>query len=360
MTGSSRRRGQPFAGLLLPAARGPAIACVVFALLLLLQVPAVAFAAQPPGINLERYDYPYPVSYLELVVQGQSLRMAYMDVRPQRANGTTVLLLHGKNFCAAYWGRTAADLARRGYRVVIPDQIGFCKSSKPAHFHYTFQQLAANTRALLDSLKISKVTVLGHSMGGMLATRFALMYPALAEQLVLVNPIGLEDWKLKVPWQSIDRWYQRELAKTGEKVRAYQLRNYYDGKWRPEYDPWADLLAGMIASEGYERLAWNQALTYDMIFTQPVCYEFDQIRSQTLLIIGQRDRTALGKQLVSKKIRATMGNYPALGRKTAAAIPAATLVELDDVGHLPHIEAYERFIDPLLKFLAGAGSHRQP
>ncbi|UCE90166.1 MAG: alpha/beta hydrolase [Pseudomonadota bacterium] len=322
--------------------------------LLLLLAPAV-FGAKPLGIDLERYEYPYPVKHLELDIQRQRLRMAYMDVRPAKPNGSVVLLLHGKNFCGAYWGRLASDLTARGHRVVIPDQIGFCKSSKPAHFHYTFQQLAANTRVLLDVLQVSKVTVLGHSMGGMLATRFVLMYPDLVNQLVLVNPIGLEDWKLKVPYQTVDAWYKRELSKTGEKLRAYQLKNYYDGKWRPEYDPWVDLLAGMIASPGYERLAWNQALTYDMIFTQPVCYEFDQIRTRALLIIGQRDRTALGKQFVSNTVRATMGDYPALGRKTAAAIPRATLVELDDVGHLPHIEAYDQFIGPLLRFLAEAG-----
>ena len=92
-------------------------------------------------------------------------------------------------------------------------------------------------------------------------------------------------------------------------------------------------------------------LTYDMIFTQPVCYEFKNIKAPTLLIIGQRDRTALGKPLVSEEVRKTMGNYPELGRKTHEAIKTSRLVELDNVGHLPHIEAFNRFIEPLIKFL---------
>lgn len=47
--------------------------------------------------------------------------------------------------------------------------------------------------ALLNELDVSSARVMGHSMGGMLATRFALQYPDFVEQLVLLNPIGLED-----------------------------------------------------------------------------------------------------------------------------------------------------------------------
>src|SRR5687768_12827490 len=111
------------------------------------------------------------------------------------------------------------------------------------------------------------------------------------------------------------------------------------------------MLAGWTLSPDYPRIAWNSALTYDMIFTQPVYYELDKIAVPTLLIIGQRDRTALGKPLVSEEVRKTMGNYPELGKATAKRIKDSKLVELDNVGHLPHIESYTKFIDPLLNFL---------
>lgn len=107
----------------------------------------------------------------------------------------------------------------------------------------------------------------------------------------------------------------------------------------------------MVKSENYAVVAWNQALTYDMIFTQPVLYEFPLIQVPTLLIIGQRDTTALGKNTVSKEIAETMGDYPVLGKKAAAAIPDSRLVEIEGIGHLPHIESFEKFIDPLLEFL---------
>ncbi|RPE13702.1 alpha/beta hydrolase [Chitinophaga lutea] len=320
-------------------------------LLLLTAVTVQAQNIQPLDAELTGYAYPYPVQFFHFSSQQQPLRMAYMDLRPARPNGKTVLLLHGKNFCGAYWDSTAAALADKGFRVVMPDQVGFGKSTKPAHYQYSFQQLAQNTRALLDSLGIRKTAVLGHSMGGMLATRFALMYPAMTEKLILENPIGLEDWKTVVPYQQVDQWYKGELAQDYEKIKKYQLDNYYAGQWTPAYDKWAQLLAGWTRHPDYPRVAWNNALTYDMIFTQPVCYEFQHVLVPTLLIIGQRDRTALGKASAPDSVKSKLGNYPVLGRKAAAQIKNAKLVELDNVGHLPHVEAFSRFMEPLQGFL---------
>lgn len=317
--------------------------------LFLLMAASSGWAA---GIRLEGVTYPYPEQTHAFESQRQALEMIYMDVPAEGAERGVALLLHGKNFSGSYFEETAAALSRAGFRVVIPDQIGFGKSTKPEHYHYTFQQLAENTQALLGSLGVKRVHVLGHSMGGMLATRFALMYPEATASLTLLNPIGLEDWKaLGVPYETVDHWYQQELGKTAEKIRAYQLKFYYDNQWQAAYDPWVEQLASFGESVDYHRMAWNQALTYDMIFTQPVVYEFPKITAPTLLIIGQRDRTAVNKGAAPAAIRDSLGDYPKLGRAVANAIPGAELIELDDVGHLPHIETFDRFIEPYLDFL---------
>ncbi len=105
------------------------------------EVPAVVGAA------MEGYASPYPVRYFPLKIEGQSLRMAYLDVAPVgAANGRTVLLLHGKNFFAAYWRDSIATLTQAGYRVIAVDQLGFGRSSKP-DLNYSFHLLAANTKA---------------------------------------------------------------------------------------------------------------------------------------------------------------------------------------------------------------------
>ena len=302
-------------------------------------------------INLENYEYPYEVNFLDIKAQQSTHTMAFMYVKAKKPNGQTVVLLHGKNFNGAYWETTIDTLRKSGFNVLVPDQVGFGKSSKPEYFQYTFQQLAENTRKLIDTLQIEKATIVGHSMGGMLATRFALMYPDKTEKLVLVNPIGLEDWKLKIPYQSINDWYEVELKKNYEGIKQYQKESYYAGEWNEDYAEWAKLLAGWTLNEDYPLIAWNAALTYDMILTQPVVYEFSRLQVPTLLIIGTRDRTALGKNLVSKEVRETMGLYDQLGKETAEKIPDAKLVEIPNTGHLPHIEAFEKFTEALLPYL---------
>ena len=160
---------------------GVAVACAL---------PAMAAAASPAGNDgpvygprLEGFTYPAPVHLYTFVSQRETLEMAYLDVQPAHPNGRTVVLLHGKNFCAATWEDTIGVLSRAGYRVIAPDQIGFCKSSKPDRYQYRFQQLARNTHALLEAVGVKSATIVGHSTGGMLAMRYALMYPKATDQL---------------------------------------------------------------------------------------------------------------------------------------------------------------------------------
>jgi pimeloyl-ACP methyl ester carboxylesterase len=303
-------------------------------------------------IMLTNYKYPYEVSFLNFKSQNQDLKMAYMDVKPQKANGKTVVLLHGKNFNGAYWKKTVEALTKEGFRVIVPDQIGFGKSSKPTDYQFTFQQLAQNTKAVLDELKINKIYLLGHSMGGMVATRFALMYPETVEKLILENPIGLEDWKLVAPYTAIDKNYETELKADYESTKKYQNQSYYDNQWKPEYDEWVYLLTGWTKAPDYPKVALVNAKTSDMIFTQPVVYEFQNLKVPTLLIIGTRDRTAIGKNNVKDPdVAAKMGQYQILGKETQKKIKGSKLVELDNVGHLPHIEVFDRFIKPVKEFI---------
>ncbi|MDR3532430.1 MAG: alpha/beta hydrolase [Rhodopila sp.] len=325
------------------------VSAVITALAIALAPTASPRAAPAYGPELQGFAYPWPVSHYRFTSQGDALDMAYMDVKPAHPNGQAVVLLHGKNFCAGTWQTTITVLTQAGYRVIAPDQIGFCKSSKPAHYQFSFQQLAGNTHALLASLGIARATLVGHSTGGMLAIRYGLMYPADVAQLVLVDPIGLEDWKAKgVPWQSVDAWYQQERNTSADRIREYERATYYAGTWQAAYETWVQMLAGMYRGRGRDIVAWNSALLYDMIYTQPVVYELDQLSMPVLLMIGDKDTTAIGKALAPPAIRATLGDYPALGKAAAARIPHVKLVEFPDLGHAPQIQDPEAFHKALL------------
>jgi pimeloyl-ACP methyl ester carboxylesterase len=305
------------------------------------------------GPELQGFAYPYPVQHYAFTSQQAPMQMAYMDVAPSGiANGRAVVLMHGKNFCSATWEVTIGVLSRAGYRVIAPDQIWFCASSKPAHYQYTFQQLTTNTRALLTHLGISRVTIVGHSTGGMLATRYALMFPQEVEQLVLVNPIGLEDWKaLGVPTRTVDQWFARELLLTADGVRQYEKTTYYVNRWKPEYERWVDMLAGLNQGPGHELVAWNSALVYDMIFSQPIVYELPLLAMDTVLMIGDADTTAIGSDVAPTEVKAKIGHYSVLGKEAAQRIPHAHLIEFAGLGHAPQMEDPEAFHQRLLEAL---------
>jgi pimeloyl-ACP methyl ester carboxylesterase len=328
---------------------------LAFAALTVSAVSALAQTAAPAsyGARLEGFDYAFPVKLHRFPSQRQEVEMAFLDVAPSgQANGRTIVLLHGKNFCAGTWESTIKVLGEAGFRVVAPDQVGFCKSTKPGAYQFSFQQLAANTHVLLRGLGIERAVILGHSMGGMLAARYALMYPKATERLVMVNPIGLEDWQAKgVPFATLDTAYQGELKTSYESIKAYQQRIYYNGDWKPEYDRWVRMSAGMYAGPGKEIVAWNQTQTSEMVFGQPVIHEFPNIKVPATLMIGGKDRTAPGANRATPELQKQLGLYPELGRAAAKAIPKATLVEFPELGHSPQVEAPDEFHKALLTAL---------
>ena len=91
------------------------------------------------GQELQGFQYPHPLKHFSFDSQGESLQMGYMDVSPSsKPNGRTAVLMHGKNFCGATWDDSIKALSSAGYRVVVPDQIGFCTSTKPDNYQYSF------------------------------------------------------------------------------------------------------------------------------------------------------------------------------------------------------------------------------
>jgi pimeloyl-ACP methyl ester carboxylesterase len=320
--------------------------------------PSPAIAQSPTvsisdsiGIALEGLPYPHPVQFLNLTIEGYPVRMGYMDIQAgDRANGQTVLLLHGRNFSGNYWQPTIQALAAAGYRVIVPDQVGFGKSSKP-DVDYSFDMLAMNTVQFLDSLNIQTVDIVGHSMGGMLAVRLARLYPNRIHRLVLETPVGLEDYRLKVPPQTIEQLQQDESLSDPAAIEHF-LRNFVE-TWIPGRDgPFVQTRVRLAQSAEYSRWTRAMARTWQMIYREPIRYELSALTQPTLLIIGLEDRIALGRAYVSQAVAATMGNFPELARFAAQAISNSTLVELAGVGHIPHHEVPDQFNQELLRFLS--------
>ncbi|MEJ6981109.1 alpha/beta hydrolase [Pedobacter sp. P351] len=315
----------------------------------ILQMNAVLAQVDTLSITLENVTYPHPIKFINLSAEGQDLRMAFMDVKPSKPNGKVIMLFHGKNFAGYYWTDVIKRLSAAGYRVIAPDQIGFGKSSKP-FIHYSFHLLSRFNKQLLDSLGVQKLSVLGHSMGGMLATRFALMYPERMEKLLLENPIGLEDYRSFVPYVSTEEQYKTELKASAESIKKYYQSSYFP-QWKSEYDYLVRIAAGPTKSSDFPRYAKVSAMTFTMVYEQPVVHEFVNLRVPTVLLIGTEDKTIVGKGLLSAEQQGKHGQYKLLGKDIVKKIPVGRLIEFDGVGHIPHIQIFDKFMAALFQVL---------
>jgi pimeloyl-ACP methyl ester carboxylesterase len=303
-------------------------------------LPKAPEDVKPGSITYDDITYPYKVSYLPLTVYGQDVRMAYMDVPPAgQANGRTVVLLHGMNFGGFYFGGPIELLRNEGFRVVVPDQIGFGRSSKPI-IPYNFHDMALNTRKLLQSLGISRVTVVGHSMGGMLTARFAASYPDMTERAVIYNPIGLTDPRYQTAWRTADDAYKATMAQSHDQLyQAFyaNIRRYFPtpGAWKPEYEQYARILYAPTLGGDWPRLAMVRAIYQQIVYLDPVVYDWPKIKARTLVLGGDKDGE----------------NFPALAKHIADTIPGGELVLIPNAGHVPHLEMPELFNKELLRFV---------
>jgi pimeloyl-ACP methyl ester carboxylesterase len=295
---------------------------------------------QPGSITYEDVPYPYPVAYFPLTVYGQDVRMAYMDVPPAgQPNGRTVILFHGMNFGGFYFAGPIDVLRKEGFRVIALDQIGFGRSSKPI-IPYNFNDMARNSRKLLESLGLTRVTIVGHSMGGMLAARFAASFPDFTERAVLYDPIGLTDPRYAQPWPSADEAYKAAMAQTND--QRWQgfyanVRRYFPspGAWKPEYEKYVRILYAPTLGGDWPRLAMVRAIYRQITYLDPVVYDWAKIKVKTLVIGGEKDGQ----------------DFPKLAKHIADTIPGAQLVIIPNAGHVLHLETPDAFYRELLKFL---------
>ncbi|MYB06571.1 MAG: alpha/beta hydrolase [Gemmatimonadetes bacterium] len=319
-----------------------------FALALAPAVAAPARAQQEPpaeppadweatAIDYWNVPYPHPVDYLTVRLMGQDHRMAYMDVAPTgAANGRTAVIFHGMNFFAGAYGITIDALSEAGFRVIAVDRLGFGRSSKPL-IHYNLHMPARHTKALLDELGLERVAIVGHSMGGMVATRFASTYPDVTSHVVMVNQIGLSDTRPGRPWGDPEAAYQRVLTGTTYQSVLAGHRRYYPNGWRDEYLPWVKVQYGLTLGGDWPRMARVRSSQQRILYEDPVVHEWQYIETKALVIGGSDDRL--------------VRDYPAAARNVAERLQNAELVLFPGVGHSPHFEIPDEFHAELIRFL---------
>ena len=113
----------------------------------------------------------------------------------EAGDGPPVVLVHGSGPGASglsNFRQNVPALDAAGYRVLVPDTLGFGGSSKPDDVDYTLEFMVAGLRGFLDALGLARVVLVGNSLGGAMCIQVALDQPERVSKLVLMAPGGLE------------------------------------------------------------------------------------------------------------------------------------------------------------------------
>ena len=289
----------------------------------------------PISINLEGFEYPHPVEFMNFRVFGQDVRIAYMDVAPVgAANGRAVVLHHGGSYYGWYWESQIEALTAAGYRVVVKDRLGWGKSSKPI-LPYSMSLHASNTARLMEHLGIDRAAIVGHSIGGQMSTRFAFLYPEKTTHLVTINQIGLTDRR---PGRGFNP-FDGEVDADPDLQAAYEAdvrtdtRRYVE--WKPEFLDHLRIRHGQRLSGDWPRLAYVRRLGGNLRSMDTVVDDWPHIKTKTLILGGEIDGP----------------EFPDNARRAAGILPNGEVFLIPDVGHNPHEEVPDIVNAELIRFL---------
>jgi pimeloyl-ACP methyl ester carboxylesterase len=289
--------------------------------------PAVPWpAGDTVGIGLEGYPYPHPVQYLEVTHLAEAdwidrrapdwerrARMAYMDILPDSAKAKgAVLLVHGKNFFGAYWTGVIEALRHSGFRVIVPDLIGWGKSTKASTL--TAASLVTHLRSLLDQLGVDSCAFVGPSTGGLIGMHMARALPGRVHALVLENPMGLEDYRhgLMRPVGHQD-WADDERSMTADQTRQY-MAHYFVNKAPRLIEPFVAMRRAVGRGPEFERWVQSSAAATDMLLNQPAVEFVGSLALPSLFVCGLSDRTYVGAKYTAPKDLRGQGQHRGNGQ----------------------------------------------
>jgi pimeloyl-ACP methyl ester carboxylesterase len=315
------------------------------------------------GIGLESYPYPHPVHYLDVTHVAQAgwidrqapdwearARLAYMDVLPDSPQSKgAILLVHGKNFFGAYWTGVIEALRHEGFRVIVPDLIGWGKSTKPSTL--TAASLVTHLRTLVDQLKVDSFVFVGHSTGGLVGMHMARALPERVHTLVLENPMGLEDYRIGLMQQVRHQdWANDERSMTVDQVRQY-MAHYFVNKEPRLIEPFVAVRMAVGTGPEFERWVQSSAAASDMLLNEPAVDFIASLPTKTLFVCGLSDRTYVGAKYTAPKDQAAKGNIAEMAKGLAARMPNARFVGVPNTGHVPHLESPAAFSSAVLESL---------
>jgi len=255
----------------------------------------------------------------QFVTRVRGVRTGYSDA----GQGPVVLFLHGLAANLTYWGHVAPHFIDN-HRVICLDLPGHGASGRPAE-GCTIRGYVNHVKALLDGLCLDRVTVIGHSMGGMVAAAMGLHMPERVERLVLVNPAGLHPMPRPIRVLGPMVLRERVLNPLLPRVWRLILRNvfYQDNQYTRDF---IRIVEETYPVESVREISYlMQSLCPDLLGRSYGSVLHD-LERPVWLIWGQRDRLVPARMI----------------RQAAQRLPHVTAEEVPNCGHMPIIEQPER------------------
>ncbi|MEX1253874.1 MAG: alpha/beta fold hydrolase [Dehalococcoidia bacterium] len=274
-----------------------------------------------------------PGSFIDV----DGVRVHYVEA----GHGEAVVLIHGWNGSTFNYRHAIPELAQH-FRVVALDLKGYGYSERPKHGEYTLASQVELVRGLMDRLGVERVHVVGHSMGGDIAMRFAGKFPERVQRLVLVAAATDRDRRRAnrfaafvrpmLPMIAVltlhRRGFRERALRSSVQDPAYVTPEVIEGAFRP------------MRMKGHQRAMGQQMV--DHLRDEP--FDPASLRLPTLILWGESDRWI----------------PPAQGDELARKIPDARLVSVPAAGHLP-LEEQPAFCNrELLRFLLPAAPELTP
>jgi pimeloyl-ACP methyl ester carboxylesterase len=190
-----------------------------------------------------------------------------------KGEGEVIILLHGFLASSSYWSKLQPHLTQSGYRVIAIDLLGFGKAPKPKRLKYDYQDHVAHLHAIIGDLKLHKFTLVGHSMGALIASRYALTHPKKLNSVVLLHPPLYKNAdEARQTLRSTGKHYKFFLDSRFRELGWIAMRNLPFTRISPH---------GRAAREGSLRHIIESAEIFD---------DLRQTITKTLLVIGSKDR----------------------------------------------------------------------
>jgi pimeloyl-ACP methyl ester carboxylesterase len=242
--------------------------------------------------------------------------------------GPAVVLIHGHPFDRSMWKGQLRPLSAR-FRAIAPDLRGYGQSPATAGT-VTMAQLAADVWALLDGLGVSSAAPVGLSMGGLVAIEMAIARPRAV-------------WALGL------------IASTAEPATVYEHRTRL-------------ALADRVEAVGLEPLVESMAprlfgpgVSDELVESVVAMMRASNPVGAAAALRGRADRPDYRVALHAVAVPAfvctgtdDVWSTAAVTAELVASLPAATVLSLPGVGHMPNLEAPERFNEALAAFLEAA------